>query len=181
LALIREAEATPTTEPAMDARPYELPPGPILQALGILLLSFSELEESLHFVIADEFTQHSDAARTLTSGMSFEALAEKFRALYQERFPPPDGPGDIRAFAAHLSDLHSRRDALVHLIWLQWDTGVTQRASRRPSTAHGFRIEARIVSASEILAFAAELDLTSRRLLEYRAALRAPGALVGTV
>jgi hypothetical protein len=112
--------------------------------------------------------------------MSFDQLAEKFRALYQDRFPPPDGPGDIRAFAAHLSDLHRRRDALVHLVWLQWDTGVTQRAARRPRTGPGLRTETRMVGANEILALAAELDLTSRRVLEYWAALRAPGALVGT-
>jgi hypothetical protein len=163
----------------MSSRPYELPPAPILQALGTLLLSASELEETLHFVIADEFTQHADSARSLIAGMSFGALVEKFGALYQDRFAPPDGPDEIRAFTLHLHDLHLRREALVHAIWLQWDTGLTQRTAKRPGRPHAHGADARLLAAADILALAAELDLASHRLAEYRAALRGPGVLVG--
>lgn len=163
----------------MTSRLYELPPAPILQALGTLLLSASELEETLHFVIADEFTQHADSARNLIAGMSLGALVEKFGALYQDRFAPPEGPDEIRAFTLHLHDLHLRREALVHSIWLQWDTGETQRTASRPSRPCGHRGDARVLAAPDILALAAELDLASHRLTEYRSALRAPGVLVG--
>ena len=162
----------------MDARPYELPPAPILQALGTLLLSYSELEETLRFVIADEFTQHADADHTLIAEMPFCALVEKFGALYQDRLPPPESRGDIRAFSLRLSDLHDRRDELVHATWLQWDTGETHRASARPRT--GSRTSGpRVLSATDILTLTTELDLASNRLVEYWSALRSPGVLAG--
>jgi hypothetical protein len=36
-----------------------------------------------------------------------------------------------------------------------------------------------VLAAPDILALAAELDLASQRLVEYRSALRAPGVLAG--
>ena len=159
----------------MEPRPYELPPAPVLQALGTLLLSRSELEETLHFVIADEFTQHSDTARTLLAGLPFRGLVERFEAVYRERFPSPGGPEEIHTFCQQLEELDRRRAALIHIIWLQWDTGETQRAERRPSRALELRTETGVVSAPDILALAAELDLSSNRLVQYWSALRSRG------
>jgi hypothetical protein len=163
----------------MSSRLYEPPPASILQALGTLLMSATELEETLRFVIADEFTQHADSARSLIAGMSFGTLVEKFGALYQNRFAPPDGPDEIRAFTLHLHDLYLRREALVHAIWLQWDTGDTQRTASRPSRPAGQRGDARVLASPDVLTLAAELDLASHRLAEYRSALRGRGVLVG--
>jgi hypothetical protein len=163
----------------MDPRPYELPPAPILQALGTLLLSRSELEETLHFVIADEFTQHADAARALLAGLPFRGLIERFEAVYRDRFPSPGGPEEIHSFGQQLEELERRRDALIHTIWLQWDTGETQRANRRPSRVAAARMEAGVVTATDILALAAELDLSSNRLVQYWSALRTRGVASG--
>jgi hypothetical protein len=163
----------------MSSRLYEPPPASILQALGTLLISSTELEETLRYVIADEFTQHADSARSLIAGMSFNALVEKFGALYQDRFAPPDGPHEIRAFTLRLHDLHLRREALVHSIWLQWDTGETQQTANRPSRPLAHRGDAGVLASPDILGLAAELDLASHRLAEYRSALRGPGVLVG--
>jgi hypothetical protein len=163
----------------MDARPYELPPAPILLALGTLVLARSETEESLQFVIADEFTQHAEAARALLAGLAFGTLVDRFEAVYRSRFPSPGGPEEIRSFCRELSELDRRRGVLIRTIWSQWDTGETQRANRPTTHAGGAEESNPVVSVTDIHGLAAEFDRASNRLMKYRSALRGPGTVIG--
>jgi hypothetical protein len=145
-----------------------------LQALGTFLVAFSELEETLHFAIANVFAEAETRAYALTAGLSFRTLVEKFGAVYQDTPRRNSAPGDVREFCRHLGTLNDERNQLVHAIWLTFNGGMVHRGTRRASPRYGLHSESEPITAEAILALASKCDDASTKLYEYMSSTDSP-------
>ena len=151
----------------MATRSYELLPRELLEALGTLLVSFSELEESLHFAIAFTFAPAEQRAYCLTAGLPFRTLVEKFGALYHDLPRRKVTSEDVTSFCAVLNTLNEQRNQLVHAIWLSGEGDAVHRTSRRATPKQGLHERSEPVNAAEVLALARKCDDTESTLFTY--------------
>src|SRR5438128_1219794 len=92
----------------------------LFRALGILVVNFAALEESLHDAIWLTAAPANDmkVINVLTAGLPFRTLVEKFGALCIEAPELRVEKSDVAAFCSHLNDLNQRRNEYIHSAWM---------------------------------------------------------------
>jgi len=137
--------------------------------LGILVVNFAALEESLHDAIWLTAAPKSNmkVINVLTAGLPFRTLVEKFGALCKEVPGVRVPSADVTAFCSRLNELNQRRNEYIHSAWTFRDPGQAPARFKRTAKAKdGFSLNVTPAPITEILGLARELLEAERKLWE---------------
>ena len=132
----------------------------LFRALGVLVVNFAALEESLHDAIWLTAAAKSDmtAINVLTAGLPFRTLVEKLGASCAENADVRVGKDEVLWLCARLNDLNQRRNEFIHSAWTFRDPDKDPaRFKRTARPKAGFSLKVTVVPVAEILALAQEL------------------------
>jgi hypothetical protein len=142
-------------------------PEQLFRALGIFVVNFAALEESLHDAIWLAAAPGSDMKmiNVLTAGLPFRTLVEKFGAACMEAKDLRVSKEEVATFCARLNELNQRRNEYIHSAWQFRDP--TQDPTRFKRTARpkaGFSLNVSTAPVAEILKLGDDL-LEAERIL----------------
>jgi hypothetical protein len=139
----------------------------LVTALGMLVVHFAALEESLHDAILLLCDTENQSVSVLTAGLNCRTLVDKFGALCKElgtaRVPLPE----VEEFCKYLNALGDQRNAFVHSAW---DVGGTREQPRRikrsakPGT--GFKLTVKPTTPADIRELAENVRVAEHKLWE---------------
>jgi|SRR6266699_2507802 len=138
----------------------------LFRALGILVVNFAALEESLHDAIwVTVPANEMKSINVLTAGLPFRTLVEKFGALCMEAPNLRVPKSEVDAFCAHLNNLNQKRNEYIHSAWIFRDPErVPTRFKRTAKAKAGFSLNVTPVPVKEVLALADELVEAENKL-----------------
>jgi len=139
----------------------------LFRALGILVVNFAALEESLHDAIWLAAAPGSEMRmiNVLTAGLPFRTLVEKFGAVCIEAKDLRVSKEEVVSFCARLNELNQRRNEYIHSAWQFRDP--TQDPTRFKRTARpkaGFSLNVSTAPVAEIRKLIEDL-LEAERIL----------------
>ena len=141
----------------------------VLQAIGLAVVNYSLLEESLAlgvaWLIAGKLSD--DVAHLVVRKLSFRVLLDTFGGLYRHRFPDDLDSVDLKEICKELEALNEERNRMFHsFLTLGKAAG---RLNRYQTTVvrRGRKILDDSLSEAEILGFAERAEKESNRFLEF--------------
>lgn len=128
----------------------------LLNALGEMVIRFSALEESLRDAIWSVNRSADVVVQSLTVGLNFSTLIDKFGAIYYEHYPAHRA--DISALCAHPRSLNEKRNTLIHSFWYN-SPGSTEMVRHKITarSKHGLELRAEGVLAATVRALSSAL------------------------
>ena len=139
--------------------PYEGADRSLLQALGLLIVNFSQLEYTLTLGVAAlmQGTRPDDSAHLVATKVNFRSMIDVFSCLYRYRCPT-DTYDTLDALCKGLDGLNARRNELVHSFWGTGDTPGALTRVRSVLRRNGAREEKVQVSESDVLTLAMAIE-----------------------
>ncbi len=144
--------------------PYEGAEKTVLQAIGLVIVNFSQLEDLLRLGISALLvgSKNDDAPDLVTSKLSFRSLIDVYGCLFSLRFPN-ESPDAMLEECKRLEDVNEHRNRIVHSFWGTGATATTLTQLRTQVRRKGM-VESKLqVSENELLEFATEIDEAYRR------------------
>lgn len=142
-----------------------------LQALGLLVVTFGALEDSLRDAILIGAGGQDQMIPMLTAGMAFRALIDKFGAMCVCTRPPLRTSADIQPLCNVLNAINDDRNRLVHATWTSsGPAGVPRRYKMSANARNGLRLNPQDVPVSDILALVSRIEDADRKIWEIVAA-----------
>ena|SRR5437763_1314717 len=139
----------------------------VLQAIGLAVVNFSQLEEALAFGVNCLIvgTRADDAADLMLRQLSFRSLLDTFSGLYLHRFGSDDA-AELKLLCNRLDALNNKRNHLIHSFWTPADANDKLSRYRKAMRRGGPKIWDDSVSESDILDFAKRTDTAYSDVLE---------------
>ena len=148
--------------------PYGSTDRGVLQAIGLAVVNFSQLEETLvlgvRFLIVG--TLDDEAADLTVRKLSFRDLVEALAGLYRHRFPDDDF-GDLKEVCLVLDKLNNERNHLFHSSWSSGKAANQLRRYKAAVRRGGPKIWDQNVSEGDVLRFAEGTDQALGRLVGF--------------
>lgn len=144
--------------------PYGVMDRAALQAIGVTVVAFSQLEDLLSLAVNCLIvgTRPDESAQFLLTRLQFRALLDSFSGLYIHRF----GNGDSTLLKRHCKDMekvNDERNHLVHALWYPGDVPDQLTRYRTQLTRSGAKKSDESVNETSILELAVRItDLHSR-------------------
>jgi hypothetical protein len=139
----------------------------VLQAIGLAIVNFSQLEEALAFGVNALIvgTRPDNAAQFALTKIGFRGLLEIFAGLFVERFGNSH-EATVKALGDELQTLNDDRNHLVRSFWTPGDAGNTLARYRTAIRRKGPKVWDESMSEEDILALAVKFERAYQRLLE---------------
>ncbi len=141
----------------------------LYSALGILVVNFAALEESLHdaIVLALDGKAEMPSVNLLTAGLSFRTLVEKLGATCRSSKGLRVSLAALDTFLAHLNKLNEQRNAMIHSAWAIRDPDDAPLRFKRSSKGkEGFTFHAALVPIEDIRSLSIDLSEAEKKLWE---------------
>jgi hypothetical protein len=137
----------------------------VLQAIGLAVVNFSQLEETLAFgVTCFMLGTADDAPDLLVRQLSFRRILETFAGLYALRFGSRDGI-EIKTLWKEIEKLEDERNHLVHSFWTPGQAADKLARYRKALRRGGPKTWDDTVSEPDLLAFAVRTEEVCGRVL----------------
>jgi hypothetical protein len=140
----------------------------ILQAIGLAVVNYSLLEESLGLGVSWLIvgTRHDEATDLMVRGFHFRVRLETFAGLFRQRFPDDDF-SDLNKIFSELETLNKERVNLFHSFWTPGEAADQLSRSRKKLQRDGPKIWEQSVREADVLRFADQAEQLANRLLEF--------------
>lgn len=141
----------------------------VLQAIGLAVVNYSLLEESLALGVAwlIEGTLYDDVVHLVVRRHSFRALLDTFGGLYRRRFPDDLDYVDLKEICKELEALSEERNRMVHSFWSSGKAAGRLNRYKTAVVRRGWITLDESLSEADILGFAEQAEKGANRLLEF--------------
>jgi hypothetical protein len=134
--------------------------------LGSLLLSFSQLEESLADAVWMIVGLDGIETRILTYRMPFSRLVDKFAELFALKYPSFDAD-HLRQFCAALRKAGDDRNDLTHALWVfDTEAGLVQRHKVQKDKKRILRLDTDTVTPAKVRELVSRISALDDKLWE---------------
>ena len=136
----------------------------VVYALGALVINAASLEESLHDAIFLLAGSH-DFVNSLTAGLPFRMLVDKFGALCQANKQCRVSAEEVRQFCVTLNALYDERNTIIHsAYYLHGNERPHRRYKRTAKPKTGFALNVTEITAAGLRGLSERLRAASAKI-----------------